>query len=234
MIVLAPMSREARAAGRAAVVCPHAANIPPSVLRSGDDAPAAVLISGVCGALDPSLAPGALVLGRRVLTVDGRALEPASALFEAAQEALRRSRLPFVSSALLTVARPINERTAKTDAWNAHGAAAADMETYELAAALEARGVPWLALRAVLDPADMVLPRGAVRWTSEQDEGAIVRDMLRRPFELPAYARLALQLRAALRALSRAVPMIVRAIDASDALADRPARDAAAARIGAP
>ena len=48
--------------------------------------------------------------------------------------------------------------------------AGVDMESYELAEALDAAGVPWLALRSVLDPAGSVLPAPVARWTSEADD----------------------------------------------------------------
>ncbi|HEX5478653.1 MAG TPA: hypothetical protein VFY79_02920 [Dehalococcoidia bacterium] len=219
-LVVTPMTREARAAAPDAFVCGsrHAAA---RVLAHLDRQPAdIVLIAGVCGGLDPSLAPGALILGRRLLAEGKPELTPHTAAFDAARRAMRRARLPFVSSSLLTVDHPIESVAARTDAWNAYGAAGVDMETYDIASALTEHNVRWLALRAVLDPAGFTLPRAVRAWSEEQDERQIARTALRSPRDWPAYARLALQLRASLRALSRAVPVARTALDATVASPD--------------
>ena len=214
-LVVTPMSREARAAAPDAFVCGsrHAAA---RVLAHLEREPAdIVLIAGVCGGLDPSLAPGALVLGRRLLAEGKPELAPDAAAFEAVRRAMRRARLPFVSSSLLTTERPIESIAARTDAWNAYGAGGMDMETYDIAAALEERRVRWLALRSVLDPAGFTLPRAVRTWSDEQDEREIARAALGSPREWPAYARLALQMRTSLRTLSRATPIARTALDAT-------------------
>jgi adenosylhomocysteine nucleosidase len=221
-VIIAPMSREAKAIGRGVIVCAHAADLPASLLRppaSGNDATeTAVLIAGVCGGLDPSLAPGTLILGRKIVAEERPELTPSGGLFAAARSALRRQRTPFVSSLLLTTARPLASGDAKRDAWNTHGAAGVDMESYELAEALDAAGVPWLVLRSVLDPASSVLPAPVARWTSETDDREIARAALMTPRDWPAYARLALELRSSLRALRRGVPVVTGAVSRVDDL----------------
>ncbi len=223
-LVVAPTSREAHMLTGDVL----ASRSPDAVLARLAQQPAdVVLVAGICGGLDPSLAPGALVLARRLVAGGRPDLAPPDVLIEAARRALRTLRRPFVSSTLLSVGRPLATRRDKTDAWNTHGAAGVDMETYTLAEALEARGVPWIALRAVLDPAGAALPAAAAGWRGQQDERAIARAALRRPADWPAYARLALQSRTALRALSGAVPAVVRAIGEIQDLAQAPPPDGA-------
>ncbi len=226
-VIIAPMSREAKAIGRDVIVCAHAADIP-SVLLHGPDTgearPTAVLIAGVCGGLDPSLAPGTLILGRKIVAEGRPELTPSGGLFAAARAALRAQRTPFVSSLLLTVARPLATASEKRDAWNTYGAAGVDMESYELAQALDAAGVPWLALRSVLDPAGSVLPAPVARWTSEADDREIARAALTTPRDWPAYARLALELRSALAALRRGAPVVTAALSHVDDLRPPEAR----------
>ncbi|HEY7801033.1 MAG TPA: hypothetical protein VIE40_00030 [Dehalococcoidia bacterium] len=220
-LTIAPMSREATAIGRDVIVCAHAADLPSSVLHppvSDGAARTAVLIAGVCGGLDPSLAPGTLILGRKIVAEGRPELAPSGGLFAAARTALRGQRTPFVSSLLLTVDRPLASGDAKRDAWNTYGAAGVDMESYELAEALDAAGVPWLALRSVLDPAGSVLPAPVARWTSESDDREIARAALTTPRDWPAYARLALELRSSLRALRRGVPVVTGAVSRVDDL----------------
>jgi hypothetical protein len=60
------------------------------------------------------------------------------------------------------------------------------------------------------------------------DERDIIRAALRRPREWPAYVRLALQSRAAMRALARSAPRV------RDAVAPIPAQSAPASRIVEP
>ena len=174
------------------------------------------MIVGVCGGLDPSLAPGDLVLARRVVASDGGELIPPRLLFEGARHELSRRRLSFVSSTLLTVEGPAGDGLERTYLWNAHGAGGVDMETYTIARAAEDHGVPWLALRAVVDPAGTGLPRSLQRWSGEADSD-VVRVALRRPMEWPAYVRLAFGMRRALRALHDAMPAVMLAAKRSGA-----------------
>ena len=216
-IVIAGMEREVRAIGRGAVA--WRSEQARRALGAANDG-ACVVIAGVCGGLDPSLSPGALILSRVIVADDAPDLVPDRTTFEAARRSLRARRAPFVSSKLLTVAEPLEGVAAQTDAWNAHGAAGVDMETYDIARECHARGVSWVAVRAVLDPAGSRLPLAAANWRDDGDERAIALDALRTPRDWPAYARLALQLRASLRALQRAMPAVIEAIERVDPLPD--------------
>ena len=214
VLVVAPMAREARAIGRRVFTCGAGATAPSRIVEIVDRLqPDMVLIAGVCGGLDPSLAPGAVILGRRVLTPNAPELVPSSDVLQAARRALGRASQPFVSSTLLTVPAPLPSREARTSAWNEYGAAGVDMETYGIAQSLQERGVRWLALRAVVDPAGATLPSGLLNWRTEDDEREIVRQILRQPQTWRADARLALQMRSAQRALASAVPVVVHALE---------------------
>jgi adenosylhomocysteine nucleosidase len=197
-----------------------------------DRRPAAIVIAGVCGGLDPSLAAGDLLLARRVLAGDGAELIPRRTLFEAARGELLRGGVGFVSSALLTLEGPAGNGRERTDLWNAHGAGGVDMETYAMARAAEEHGVPWLALRAVVDPVRDGLPPPLRAWNGESDAD-VVRAALRRPLEWAAYARLAFAMRRAMRSLRSAAPGVVRAAERSAAGAgtEVPARGS---RLGSP
>lgn len=210
-LVVTAMPREAAGLGHGAVACgagQRAASVLEALLR--ERTPALVVIAGVCGGLDPSLAPGDLVLARRLVSPDGGELSPRRDVFEAARRAMRARRLPFVSSALLTQPRPAATRADKTRLWNEHGAAGVDMETYAMARASEAAGVPWLALRAVLERAAEPLPRSLRAWDGNAD-AAVARGAAMRPWEWPAYLRLALQMRRAIVSLRAALPAVLTA-----------------------
>jgi hypothetical protein len=91
------------------------------------------------------------------------------------------------------------------------------METYGVAAAAMKHGVAWMAVRVVLDPAGMTLPASLAAWHDEADERAIMRSAIRRPFEWPAYVRLAMQLRTATKALGRSAPLVRDAVASLEA-----------------
>lgn len=212
-LLITPTQREARALGRPAIVCAGAgaAHAIPELRRTR---PIDVLIIvGVCGGLDPSLAPGGIILARSVSTPDGPELAPDPRVFDAVRRAMRARNTPFVSSRLLTVDRPAVSRAEKTALWNTHGAAGVDMETHDLAAAAAQSGIPWLAVRAVLDPIGSALPAPLRVWRAESDERDILGAIVRRPWEWPAVARLAWRMRAACRALRAALDVAIPAVE---------------------
>lgn len=180
--------------------------------------PALVLIVGVCGGLDPSLRAGDLVLAWRVLRLGMAELAPPAPIVVAAHEALRAARTAFVRSTLLTLDRPAATRDEKRALWNEHGAAGVDMETHHLAAIAVEAEIPWLALRAIVDPADRSLPASLRGWRDDADEAAALATATRRPWEWPAYLRLALGWQRAVRSLRQATapdgPLLRALVDA--------------------
>lgn len=216
VLYVAPMVREARATGAEACGAgAHAGEYVDQQLRDG--AYDAVVIAGVCGGLDPSLTPGAVIIARRALDVNGRGIDVDTRVLDAVRAALRARRAPFVSASLLSVDAPLAGKVARTDAWNTHGAAGVDMETYGVAAAAMRHGVAWMAVRVVLDPAGSSLPASLAGWRGEAGEKEIMRTALRRPLEWPAYVRLMLQMRAATKALGRSAPAVRDAVASLDA-----------------
>ena len=84
------------------------------------------------------------------------------------------------------------------------GAAGADMETGGVAQVAESAGVPWLALRAVADPASLALPPSVIGVLDDNGRvraGALSAALLRHPGDLLHLPPLARGFRAALRAL---------------------------------
>lgn len=217
VLLVTAMQREAAGVGRGAVALGAGARAG-EALRAlmRDRRPEAVVIAGVCGGLDPSLAAGDLLLARRVVADDGAELLPPRVLFEEARSELMRCGVGFASSALLTLDGPAGNGRARAELWNAHGAGGVDMETYAIARAAEEHGVPWVALRAVVDPARDGLPRSLRAWNGESDAD-VVRAALRRPLEWPAYVRLAFAMRRAMRSLAAAVPGVMSAAQRSAA-----------------
>lgn len=163
---------------------------------------AGVLSFGLCGALDPGLAPGALVVGRAVIA-GGRRWEVDPAWFERLAAALPGAGRGDVAGEDEMVALAADKRALNVQT----GAVAADMESHVVARLASERGVPFAVLRAVSDRADQSLP-AAARAGLRHDGGAAVAAVLgalvRRPGELGDLLALAVGAGAALRALGDA------------------------------
>ena len=211
LLLVAPTTREARAIGsgcRATGVGETGARALADLLR--EERPETVLIAGLCGGLDPSLDAGDLILAREAIDEQGEGLQPHPATLASARRALRNEGPAFVCSRLVTVREPVATIAAKRDLWNAHGAAGADMETAAFARVAGEHGAAWIALRAVIDPAGMALPRSLRQWRGEEDERAAVRGIALHPREWLAGGRLALALRPSFRALRAGTRIVAR------------------------
>lgn len=226
IVAVAPTRREARALGQHAFVSGTGQAAGERMLSYFRSNPVdALLIAGVCGGLDPSLSPGALILSRSVIAPNRPTLVPNASLLELVRRVLRNRDAAFVSSALITLERPAGTRAEKLDVWNQYGAAGVDMETYAIVEAAEAGHIPWLAVRAVLDPASSSLPLGLRSLGQQIDESEIRRRFARRPQDWPAYGRLAWQELRAVRALRQCWPSIVSVVSSITSLDDRDLRD---------
>jgi nucleoside phosphorylase len=146
-VVLAPLRLEARALRAGAPeltveVCGVGLRrARQAVARTVDRGTDVVVMAGVCGALDPDLAPGDLVVATHV-RAGGRSLRsPAAAEL---LEALAGARGGVIASS----PHPVLSGRARRRLW-ATGADAVDMESGALAEG--AGDVPWAILRAVLD-----------------------------------------------------------------------------------
>jgi hopanoid-associated phosphorylase len=179
------------------------------------DAGADALMSfGLAGGLDPALAAGAILLPAEVLMGDGAPVATAAAW----RERLRRSlheHAPVAHGALLTSARAIASTESKAAVFRDTGAVAADMESYAIAQVAHAHGLPFLAVRVIVDGAGDSLPRSVA---DAADGGGALRiwrligALARAPSDLGPLLRLARRYRAASRSLA--------AIARADALAD--------------
>jgi adenosylhomocysteine nucleosidase len=131
-----------------------------------------VVSAGVCGALAPELAAGALVVPEVVLGADGRR-RPTAAVGGARRH-----------GTLLTVDRVLEDAAGKARRWLETGALAADMESASILDWAADRGLPALVVRGVSDPAARGVPADLARVV--HDDGRIhpmraVTAMLARP-----------------------------------------------------
>ncbi len=131
------------------------------------DAGARLLVSfGLAGALDAAVASGTVLAPRRVVA-EGAAPLAVSASWHARLTALA-DEFPLASGDLLSVPSVLESPAAKRAAARASGAVAVDMESAAVAAAAARAGVPFVALRVIVDALDDALPRGALAFVDER------------------------------------------------------------------
>lgn len=129
---------------------------------------------GFAGGLVPALRTGELVCPEGVLWGEHAAVAAAAPAQASVLEGLRAAGHPAHGGLLLTVPAPLLTATAKQKAAANTAAVAVDMEAAGVAAAAAELGIPWLALKVVLDQADRPLdgrlsrcttPAGNPRWS---------------------------------------------------------------------
>lgn len=157
---------------------------------------------GLAGGLDPALAPGQLVLAAAIVATDGARIETDAAWRD--RLSVRFAAENVAIGALAAADRPVTGPAEKACLFAATGALAVDMESRPVAEAARAAGVPFLALRAVADPAGRAVPPSALaglRPDGTTDVPAIMRALAARPKELLGIVRLAGDYRRAERRL---------------------------------
>lgn len=124
---------------------------------------------GFSGGLVERLRPGDLVYPASVLDeADAGAPMAADASHDAVCAALRRAGLSVEPGALVTVQTVLRTPEAKRAAARRHAAVAVEMEAAGVARAARDLGIPWSALKAVVDTVDDPLPAFLARCTTPQ------------------------------------------------------------------
>ncbi|HXP31927.1 MAG TPA: nucleoside phosphorylase [Stellaceae bacterium] len=205
---LAVEARIARGAGLVAVATGgDAARTEAAAERLLAEGASALLSFGIAGGLDPGLAPGSLLLPRLVRSEDGATFPVDAAWRARVLTALRASGLVPEEGDLLGAARIVAASSAKAELHRRTGAIAVDLESHVAAQAAAQAGRPFLALRAVADPAWCVLPAAAVLPLDDEGRprlGRVLLCVLRDPRQIPALLRVARDTARALTALRRA------------------------------
>lgn len=152
----------------------HQAMLP--LLKYGK--PELLLSLGYSGGLKSHLRPGDSLLAQTVETPEGR-------LFTSAGGQAR----------LLSVSKLAPTPESKRELARRHPHAdAVDMETAALAEAAEEAGIPWQALRVVIDPLDHPLPihfNRCVNGKGQTQSSKLAREILSHPHKLPALIQFA-------------------------------------------
>jgi adenosylhomocysteine nucleosidase len=173
---------------------------------------ATALVSfGLAGALAPGLASGTILLPRRVLSETDDTFAADTAWHVQTFDALRVRGIGAIEDDLFGAARIVASPNEKSALHGRTGASAVDLESGAAAAAARRAGRPFLALRAVADPADFALPPAALVGVDAAGRTAllpVLLSILRRPGQVADLVRLARHTRRALDALARATPAL--------------------------
>jgi hopanoid-associated phosphorylase len=200
------MAAEARIVGAPGVTVVVSGGRAPSLLAQLEATlslgPSRVLSFGLCGALDPALKPGDLIIATAVIDdairmpVDAQWRRRLAAALSGAKAALLAGVDGFVIGAVQKAALR-----------RARGADVVDTESHIAAHFAKRHGLPFAALRAVSDGATRTLPKAvnvALRPDGHIDVMAVLRSVAAEPSQLPGLIRIALEAQAGLRTLARA------------------------------
>ncbi len=159
---------------------------------------------GVSGGLDPALTPGDLIIGNEIIADDGAVWECHAYLNGAIRDAALAAGGKI--GALFGSDEIIENTSKKSALFHNHGALAVDMESHGAARAAAGVGVPFLAIRAIADPAGRALPPAALNAVAQDGStrtlatlGAALRD----PKQFPALLKLGKDSEEALKTLRR-------------------------------
>lgn len=177
------------------------------------DAGAAALVSfGLSGALDPSAAPGRLVIPIRTILPDGNSVASDAELFARLTAHAESLAHPHFGPAPLTAAIAGTDSIISTAADKAvlrarTGAVAVDMESHAVARAAKQAGLPFVAIRAIADPSDRAIPPAAMAGIAPDGTIrliAVIGKLMIRPQDGPILMRLGRDSAAGLSSLRRA------------------------------
>lgn len=174
------------------------------------DAGAAALVSwGMAGGLDPLLEAGTVCLPHEVIAPDGTHYPTAREWRETLAPLIAAGRR-VVPGTLLTSVLPLATVFEKEAAHRNTGAVAVDMESSAVAQTARTHGLPFIAVRAIVDAAKDAVPP-AVKAASESGQvriGRLFLGLLRSPADLMPLLQLAARYRAATASL-RAVAALL-------------------------
>ena len=166
----------------------------------------ALLSWGYAAALDDRLKAGCLLLPERVLGANGETYPVDAGWHRRLYRALE-SELPVCKDALVESAAVVKTPAEKRALWCRTCAAGTDMESAAHARAAEQHGLPFLAVRSILDTASTDIPEAVLQALDAEgnvDRAKLFIGACRAPADWIKMARLALKFRAAQRTLMKA------------------------------
>ena len=166
----------------------------------------ALISFGIAGGLDPALRPGRLIVPGRVIGPGGLDLAAEPGLHRRFMELCASGGLVPADGVLASSTQMVTSPADKQALHERLGALVVDMESHAVASVARSAGVPFVALRAVADPAERTLP-GLVRDALDADgrprSALVLARLCLRPWALPAVLQLRRDQEAALATLLR-------------------------------
>jgi hopanoid-associated phosphorylase len=159
---------------------------------------------GLAGGLDASLRAGAICLPCEVVGLDGTGVAT-TAHWRVRVESALLARYPVASGRLLSTDRAIASIDEKAALHRSTAAVAVDMESLAIAQVASTHGLPFIAIRVIVDSAADNLPRAvaaAADKTGQLNIWRLLGALARAPAELAPLLRLGSRYRAASRSLS--------------------------------
>jgi adenosylhomocysteine nucleosidase len=157
---------------------------------------------GMAGGLNPALRAGTICLPHAVISSAGAKFLTDPHWREQLGAAIAGRSV--VGGALISSVAAIDSAAGKAAAFRDTGAMAVDMESAAVAEIAALHGLPFLAVRAIVDTADDTLPRQVVAASiaGQVQVGRLILGVARSPLAIAALLRLAGRYRAATRALA--------------------------------
>jgi adenosylhomocysteine nucleosidase len=157
---------------------------------------------GLAGGLDPALSTGTIFLPHEVVLTQGTTFQSARAWRDRLAAALSELR-PVTQGKLLTSREAIADVAAKATTFRTTGAAAVDMESVAVAQIAATRGLPFLAVKVIVDTAQDALPKSVM---AASDSGQLqlwrlIGALALAPTDVVGVIRLARRFRVAHRSL---------------------------------
>jgi adenosylhomocysteine nucleosidase len=169
---------------------------------------ATALVSfGMAGGLDPALICGAVLLPEEVVGRNGTAVLATATEWRQRLHAALPAPCIACGGRLLTSERPVASPDAKAAAWRESRAAAVDMESAAIAQVARQAGLPFIALRVIVDTASDQLPAAVIAASGggQLRLGRLLAALLRAPGDVGGLIRLAARYRIAMRVLAAVV-----------------------------
>ena len=207
LIAVVGLAFEARiAAGPGVrVICSgNGKNLAASLSRAIKEGATGVMSFGVAGGLSPDLSAGTCIVGSAILYGADRINRIDT--HDDWSRSLAQTIPGAVRGMLFGVPSPVTHPQAKAALYMRTGAIAVDMESHIVGRVAAAHGLPMAAIRVIADPAARTIPPSALaamRPNGTTDIAAMIWSMLKRPGDLPAVVRTALDARAARATLLR-------------------------------
>jgi hopanoid-associated phosphorylase len=170
----------------------------------------AVVSFGLAGGLDHALRPGHVVAADAIVSGEARR-DTHSRLTSALMKAAGAAGCNVSRGAIVGVDAPAMRPAAKAALREHAQAVAVDMESHLAEDFARRRNVPFVALRAISDPAARALPplvAKALTPEGDIDPLAVARELIRGPHQLGGMIRAGLDSRAAFVSLGRCGPLL--------------------------